>query len=598
MIGALLYLRINSLRNLVAYRLRRLRQPKYLLGAVVAAAYIYYFFLRRLSFAGAPQGPAPVMADAGRVVAAFLCTAAAGAALVRIAFAWIAPSEKPGLRFSEAEIAFLFPAPVTRQTLVHFRLLSAQAAILLTSALIVFFFRRMGDVGGGRVASWIGWWVILSTFDLHVTGTNLTLARLRERGRGFVLWRILAVAAIVSYAAAVVLCAVAYLDAHSASFLAGSGPGAMGRAIGAMAASSPLRWLIAPFGVVFAPYFARSPADFALAIVPALAVVALHYFWVARTEVRFEEGSIALAERRAAARAALQRGEAPAPAGARPKPLAGPFPLEPAGLPETALLWKNLLSMRSSLLNRRTVALSLWVFVCALMVARTLLADSARARGGDIYGPIVVTLCFIVAGYTLLVGPQIARQDLRADLPNMDILKTYPVEGWRLALGELLAPTAILTAVLWACIIVCAFAFDSRGDIEGLTPAVRVSAALCLGAAAPFLCLLQLIVPNMVMVLMPGWYQATRSRGGGIELMGQRLILGVGQLLLALLVAVPAALVAVIVLVSAGWWFGSPAPALFAALVAVLSIMASELVVALWWLGDRLAAFDVSADSR
>ena len=185
MIGALLYLRINSLRNLVAYRLRRLRQPKYLLGAVVAAAYIYYFFLRRLSLAGAPQVSAPVMADAGRVVAAFFCTAASGAALVRIAFAWIAPTEKPGLRFSEAEIAFLFPAPVTRRALVHFRLLSAQAAILLTSALIVFFFRRMGDMGGGRVASWIGWWVILSTFDLHVTGTNLTLARLRERGRGF-----------------------------------------------------------------------------------------------------------------------------------------------------------------------------------------------------------------------------------------------------------------------------------------------------------------------------------------------------------------------------------------------------------------------------
>jgi hypothetical protein len=596
MIGALLYLRLTSLRNLVVYRVRRLRQPKYLFGAAVAVAYIYFFFLRRLSYSTGAQAAAPAMADVGRVVAAFICTAAAGAALVRVAFAWIAPSEKPGLRFSEAEIAFLFPAPMTRRALIHFRLLSAQAAILLTSALIVFFFRRMGDTGGGRVATWIGWWVILSTFDLHVTGTNLTLARLRDRGRGFVLWRVLAVAAIVSYAAAVVLCAAAYLNAHSAGFLAGSGPGAMGRMLDGLASSSPLRWLILPFGVVFAPYFARSPADFALAIVPALAVVALHYLWVARTEVRIEEGSMALAERRAAARTAMQRGEAPASAGARPKPLPGPFPLEPAGLPEIALLWKNLLSMRNSLLNRRTVALSVWFLVCGLMVARTVLAQNAR--GGDIYGPIVVMLCFIVAGYTLLVGPQIARQDLRGDLPNMDILKTYPVEGWRLALGELLAPTAILTAVLWACIVVCAFAFDSRGDLEWLTPAVRAAGVLCLGAAAPFLCLLQLIVPNMMMVLMPGWYQATRSRGGGIELMGQRLILGAGQLLLALLVAVPATIVAALVLVSAYWWFGAAAPALLVALLAVLSILASELVVALWWLGERIAGFDVSADSR
>jgi len=597
MLGALLYLRITSIRNLAVYRVRRLRQPKYLIGAAVAVAYIYFFFLRRLSYPTPAQPAAPAMADVGRVFAAFICTAAAGAALVRIAFAWIAPSDKPGLRFSEAEIAFLFPAPITRQALIHFRLLSAQAAILLTSALIVFFFRRMGDTGGGRVATWIGWWVILSTFDLHLTGTNLTLARLRERGRGFVLWRVLVVAAIASYAAAVVLCAVAYLDAHSEGFLTASGPGAMGRMLGGMTSSSPLRWLILPFGVVFAPYFAQSPAAFALAIVPALAVVALHYIWVARTEVRFEEGSMALAERRAAARLAMQRGEAPAIAGARPKPLPGPFPLEPAGLPETALLWKNLLSMRSSLLNRRTVALSAWVFVCALMVARTVLAQNARMSGGDIYGPIVVMLCCIVAGYTLLVGPQIARQDLRGDLPNMDILKTYPVEGWRLALGELLAPTAILTMVLWACIAVGAFALDSRGDLEWLTPAVRIVAALCLGAVAPLLCMLQLLVPNSIMVLMPGWYQASRSRGGGIEHMGQRLILGLGQLLLALFVAAPATLAAGLVVFSASWLVGV-APALLIALLAVLAILASELVVALWWLGERLRGFELSTEAR
>jgi ABC-2 type transport system permease protein len=63
-------------------------------------------------------------------------------ALIRIAYAWIAPAEKPGLRFSEAEIAFLFPAPITRKALIHFRLLSSQLAILFTSALIAVFFNR------------------------------------------------------------------------------------------------------------------------------------------------------------------------------------------------------------------------------------------------------------------------------------------------------------------------------------------------------------------------------------------------------------------------------------------------------------------------
>jgi hypothetical protein len=107
-------------------------------------------------------------------------------------------------------------------------------------------------------------------------------------------------------------------------------------------------------------------------------------------------------------------------------------------------------------------------------------------------------------GYTLLPGPQIARQDLRSDLPNADLLKTFPIEGWRLALGELLAPTAILTSILWVTILVAAtIARRPRQEIEWLTPSVRATAALCLALAAPFLCLIQLIVPNTVMVLMP-----------------------------------------------------------------------------------------------
>jgi len=97
------------------------------------------------------------------------------------------------------------------------------------------------------------------------------------------------------------------------------------------------------------------------------------------------------------------------------------------------------------------------------------------------------------------------------------------------------------------------------------------------------------------MVLMPGWYQASRSRGGGIELMGQRLILGVGQLLIALLVAAPAVFAAGLVIFSTHWILGVGA-ALVLALAAVLAILGSEAVIALWWLGERIEKFDLSAE--
>ena len=47
MLGALLYLRLTSFRNLVIQRVRRLRQPKYLVGTAVAVAYFYFILIHR-----------------------------------------------------------------------------------------------------------------------------------------------------------------------------------------------------------------------------------------------------------------------------------------------------------------------------------------------------------------------------------------------------------------------------------------------------------------------------------------------------------------------------------------------------------------------
>jgi hypothetical protein len=587
MFRALLYLRLTSLRNLVVHRITRLRQPKYLIGAVFAVLYLYYFFGRRAMMAG--QAGA---AGLGTLGAALLCAGAAVLFLIRILFAWASPAANAGLRFTEAEIAFLFPAPVSRRTLIHFRLLSAQVAILFTSVLIVFFFRRYATPGGSRLLHALGWWVILSTFDLHLNGTNLTLLWLKER-RGYLLWRMAAAAGILLYAGAVALAVASYVNAHPPDGLFG---GRDASYVHGLAQSSPLRWLILPFTIVFRPYFAEGLSEFVAAIVPALGMLALHYYWVSRTEARFEEGSIALAEKRAATRAAALRGEVPGLGSSKPRAMPGPFPLSPTGPAEVAFLWKNLLSMRSSLLNRRAVMSFVWIVFCLSFVLKPMLAKEARANGADYYGPLIALFCAVIGGYTLLLGPQVVRQDLRNDLPNMDLLKTYPLDGWRIALGQLLAPTAILTLALWSCIIVGSFAVDSRGTLEWLTPGVRIAAAVSLGCVAPLMCLIQLIVPNMLMLVMPSWYQSARSRGAGIEMIGQRMILGLGQLLIAVLVAAPAAGAAALFLIS--FWRFSAAISIVVALVPVLAILGGEAAVGVWWLGERFGRFDLSAESR
>ncbi len=596
MLGALLYLRLTSFRNLVVHRIKRLRQPKYLIGTAVALAYFYFILIHRSGPAGSPSSvAAQSMAQAGLVAAAFICAGLCVLALVRIAFLWVFPAENPGLRFTEPEIAFLFPAPVSRKSLIHFRLLSAQFAILFTSVLIAFFFNRAGDLGGHRAIRAVGWWVILSTFDLHVNGTKLTLSRLRETSHRFLLWRLAVIAAIVGYATAVFRSSIHLVNEYM------NGPEALRSTpevfIHQILYSPLFFWLTLPFRFVLAPYFATTAGDFALAIVPALLFLGLHYYWVSNTEARFEEGSIALAEKLAAAKAATQRGEMPKLGNSKRKALAGPFPLSPSGPPEIAFLWKNLLSMRSALFSRRALLVLVMLALWGSMALGPLLSRQARANGSDYYSPAIVGFTAMIAVYTVLLGPQVARQDLRGDLQNADILKTYPVEGWRIALGELLAPTLVLTLILWLAIVMLAAAVDPVGKVEWLTPGVRITVTLCLAASAPFLCLIQLLVPNTAMVLFPGWYQATRGRAGGIEMIGQRMIFGILQLLFALLVAVPAAGAAALVVFSSQWIFGI-GPAVVLATLAVLAIMVSEAVVGVWWLGERFERFDLSTESK
>ena len=112
MLGALLYLRLTSLKNLLLSRLRRLRQPKYLVGAAVGAAYFYFIFSRPFGGSGRPSTSSGSAAAASFTLSPVelvpLLSVFGAFALVLIAlFTWLVPSEKPGLTFSEAEVAFL-----------------------------------------------------------------------------------------------------------------------------------------------------------------------------------------------------------------------------------------------------------------------------------------------------------------------------------------------------------------------------------------------------------------------------------------------------------------------------------------------------------
>src|SRR6059036_346808 len=109
MIAALFYLQYYSIKNRTLLRLKRLKKPKYLVGGIVGGLYFYFYFFRfflvggRSGKAAAGASPAEYPAVAESVGAMVL--------LVMVAWAWIVPHARAALAFTEAEVAFLFPAP-------------------------------------------------------------------------------------------------------------------------------------------------------------------------------------------------------------------------------------------------------------------------------------------------------------------------------------------------------------------------------------------------------------------------------------------------------------------------------------------------------
>lgn len=600
MLNALLYLRFTSFKNWVIARARRLRQPKYLFGAIVGCAYFYFFFFRPYGETAPPPARPlpPVGVEAMQAIEAARATLpedwlpattafGAIALLIFVTFMWVVPTQRAALGFTEAEIAFLFPAPISRTALVHFRLLSSQLRSLLGAAVMMLFSNRWTFVGGNALTHAIGWWFIFSTLNLHFSGANFTLTRLTDLG--FAAWR----------RRTMILTAIALLVAASIYRL----PDTLSRpdlATGVdlrpatewlitVAHTAPLRWILLPFELVLGPFLAVEPGDFLRALGPALAVVTLHYLWVVRTAIAFEDASIDYAQKRGARIAAWRSGQRQVgsePAKARP----GPFRLPTVGRPELAFLWKNLLSAWQYFTVRT-------LLICAAVIAGACAWMNAQPDRQELL-PMIGVVAMAVAGYTLIVGPQFARQDIRSDLVHADILKTYPLAGWQIILGELLTPIAILTGVLWLALLVVALTFHPTGaGLTWLTPALRVAVTLGLAFIAPALIALQLLVPNAAALLFPAWFQMSRTRGGGPEVIGQRMIFFFAQLVMMALALLPAAALATL-LVPILQWLAGPIVAVLVASGAVILVLLAEIAGGVWWLGQRFETLDLSTELR
>ena len=581
MIGTLLYLQLCSSANRLLSQIKRLKKPKYLAGFLVGGAYFYFYFFRHLFTAGRAARPdlpevSPAFAGGTELMAALVL-------LVLVLFKWILPNDRAALAFTEAEVTFLFPAPIGRRTLLHFKLLKSQAGILFTTLLMAFLSNRFGQ-SGPAVFHLLGWWMALSTLNLHSLGASFVRTRLLDRGITHWQRRLAILFALAAAAGLIVLWAARTIPPPSEADFADL------RSIWAYVSqtlqSGPAVYLLYPFRLMVRPFLAPDTPAALFAAAPAAAILLVHYWWVMHSNVAFEEASVDLARKRAELISSARQG--PLQSGQR-KPKREPFRLDPIGPAYLALLWKNLIAAGSMFTLRMGIILALAFGLPALMFS--------LGSSGSKAPPIVGMLLAMALFWSLLVGPQLLRQDFRQDLQVADILKMYPLAGWRVVLGELLAPTAILSAVQWLLLLFGAIALSRGPEGAGIPVPARVSIAVGAAMILPMLNLVSLLIPNAAVLLFPGWFQSGQERTQGIEATGQRLIFALGQLLVFLVALIPAvaafALVFFLVRFGVGW-----IPAVPVAAAAAAVTLGLEAAIGIGVLGKVFERFDLSAESQ
>jgi hypothetical protein len=546
LIRAFAYVTVRSFWNRIAHRLKRLRQPRYLLSVVVAIAYFYFgFFHGKRPGRNFPPELLPFVGDLVSIVV-----------LMLLLFVWIGPTHS-ALEFSAAEMHFLFSGPVKRWQILLYKLFRAQPAIL-TTVIVLAFFR----IPNGHV---LGIWVAFTALSTYTTFVQLARARLREAGIGSL---------AVGIATMLVACTVGW-------FLF-SGIGNFHRESETSPFATPARQAIlrVPSTFVSAASAKELPQAAGATAILAVAAAAL-LFLGSRFNVPFEEVVMHASETRAKRRQRLQGGRMATTVSLRGMPPL--FRLRDGTSAEAAILWKNVVA---------TMRIALpWIVL-------TLVAYSVILAFGLFGSEEVLTMCFGMSLFLVFwfpfTGSAIFQQDLRLDFRQFDILKGWPVSGERLIAATMAAPLVVISTIELVFVL-GTFGLAQRLQMNDRFFSTPESMVIALLFAIP-VCAAQLSIKNAVPVLFPSWAGKSKEEQRGFMAFGQRLLTFILNLVL-----LGVFLLAPLIVSGAGIWvakrFAGGGPLLLAlATMPAAALLSAEVWMAVKFLGSQFESLDVSTE--
>lgn len=573
MLGAAFYIVVCSTRNRLLVRLRRLREPRYLLGAAFAIVYFYFVLVvprRAAGRRGAGERGMPSSPALDRYGLSF-----GGAAMFFLAaLAWILPSNSTLFRFTEAETAFLFPAPVSRRQLLIYRLMRSQLGLLFAAMLPAFLMPAPGTMSiAGRLLRGIALWVTFATIRIYFAGVTMARQRLRSADPRA---RLLAWAPLLATAAAVVVVAVPLARALPMS--ADLPFPEMIAQLGTVTTTGLPGVVLWPFRALIAPVFAPGGVPYLGALAGSLVVLLMSIAWVLKSDDVF----LAAPEDPVTQESSGGRRGRP-----EPRVRSAGWPLALSGRTETALMWKNAMqTLRGT--SIRSVLPPL-VGLGFGIVAMT--AGVSRARG---LAPVMCLVALVVAVATPLFGPLSLTNDLRGDLRHLEVLKTWPVKGGALIRGEMLWPGTLLTAGSWLAL--AAAAMLSSAAFPQIALSWRVSLCLAAMVVTPALVFAHYTLQQAAAVLFPAWVPRDNEMRG-FDSMAQRLILFAVVLLGLIAMMGPGAIAGGLTGVMLFRAVGSPL-ALVPAAAVCLVVVGIEVLLATEALGPAFERVDLLAVDR
>jgi ABC-2 type transport system permease protein len=543
-VNAFLYLVRTSARNRFLYAARRVRSPRYAFALVIGALYIWSFLFRPVNRLGETNA---LLGRPTEVIVTVLLA-------ITLMGAWLFGSDASALAFSQAEVSMLFPAPLSRRSLIVYKLMRAQVAVVINALIWVFVLRRGGTLLPPALRA-LGLWVLFSTLNLHRLGAALVRSSWREHGRSGARRHAGSILVFVAIGVSILLSLVHWRR----DLAAVQGVGGFFTVLTHALSEAPASWGLYPFHLIVAPSFAHTVAEWSAAIGPAAIVMAIHAWWVLRTDAAFEDAAIeASAER---ARRLLSRSRrAFAPVGtSRAAP--STIPLASAGHPALAIFWKNMLCLR------RTAQLPLFIGPMIMAIAIGAALSDGRGEWSEIAAVCIVAM----AATLLLFGGRLIRNDLRQDMQHLPLLKTLPISPGHIVLAEvasaavpMIAAQIILLALAWVVLLF------SPNDPMGLATrtAYLVAAPFAVAALNGAL----LTIQNGTAVLFPAWIRLGPTVSTGVETLGQNVLATAANLIsLALALVVP---------VFVGWAAASLAGGGRAIPIALSTILASLLLAA------------------